>query len=294
MSSQSHISSQIVKSLARQAGFDLCGVCPAEPLERDSRRFRRWLAEGFHGQMDYLAREPERRTDPRLLMPGAKSIIALALNYYLPNHELRPGHGRVARYARGRDYHKVSEGKLKKLIAAICQADQNLESRRDFRAYVDYGPLLERAYAERAGLGFIGRNSLLITEEFGSWVLLSEIITTLELEPDEPDQKRHGSCGSCRRCLDHCPTGAILAPGVVDARKCISYLTIEQRGEIEAELRAQVGDNLFGCDICQEVCPFNHPDHRATPTTHGEFLPETGVGESLDLKSILEMATEEG
>ncbi|MBN4076377.1 hypothetical protein JYT16_01530, partial [Gemmatimonas aurantiaca] len=157
----------------------------------------------------------------------------------------------------------------------------------------DYGPMLERSYAAKAGLGFLGRNSMLITEEYGSWVLLGAILSTVTLEPDEPYQSRHGDCGSCTRCITHCPTSAIIANGVVDARRCISYLTIEKRGEIDTELQEQMGEWIFGCDVCQDVCPFNHPENRPQQTLHKEFLPETGVGSHIKLSNIERITTEE-
>jgi epoxyqueuosine reductase len=281
-----------IKELASECGFDLCGITTAEVIPAAKARLLKWLNGGYHADMDYLAKEPERRTDPERVLTGAQSVIVLGLNYY---HEQKPpsaNAGRIAAYAQGRDYHKVFEKRLKELISRICAEQQSPNPLDAFRSYVDYGPLLERSYAAKAGLGFLGRNSMLITQEFGSWVLLGAILTTLELEPDEPYQSRHGDCGSCQRCITHCPTKAIIANGVVDARRCISYLTIEKRSEIdsiEPELQSQMGEWVFGCDVCQDVCPFNHPDNRPQQTVHPEFLPESGVGSQIDLRKIQQL-----
>lgn len=288
------LTSQLIKSYAKLAGFDLCGITTPEAPERDVARYKKWLAKGLHAELTYMERNVARRCDPALSQPGVRSIIMLALNYYQPDSEaVDSGYGRVARYARGRDYHKIFETRIRALLREVQANHPELDIRKDFKYYVDYGPFLERAYAEKAGLGYIGKNSMLITEEYGSWVMLAEILTTVELEPDEPSLKRHGHCGSCQRCLIHCPTGAIIAPGVVDTGKCISYLTIEKRGEIERELRAKVGNRIFGCDVCQEVCPHNHPKQRSTPTDNDEFLPGRGVGEFVSLQEILSLSSQE-
>ena len=285
------LTSKEIKRYASEAGFDLCGITTPEVIPHAAQRLRKWLNKGLQGEMSYMEKEPERRMDPSKTLAGVRSIIILAINYYQPDHASPgPEHGRVARYARGRDYHKVFESRTKNMLKAIQSDHPDLNVKQEFRWFVDYGPFLEKAYAEKAGMGYIGTNSMLITEEFGSWILLSEILTTLELAPDVPVPGRHGACGSCRRCVDHCPTGAIIAPGVVDANKCISYLTIEKRTEIERELRKKLNGKVFGCDICQEVCPHNQ---RAQPTKHIEFAPASGVGEFLDLKKICEMSDRE-
>ncbi len=292
------ITSELIKYYAKAAGFDLCGITNPDAPDRDTSRYQKWLDRGLHADMDYMSAKVERRCDPSLSLEGVRSIIMLGLNYYQPNSEQdEPESGLVARYARGRDYHKIFETRIRAMLRAVHDAHPQLDIRSDFRYFVDYGPCLERAYAEKAGLGYIGRNSMLITEEFGSWVMLAEILTTVELAPDEPNQKRHGHCGNCQRCLVHCPTGAIISPGVVDASKCISYLTIEKRNEIEPLLRAKIGNRIFGCDVCQEVCPHNHPQQRpqylSNQTTNKEFLPESGVGEFVNLKDVLELESQE-
>lgn len=278
-----------VKTLAFRVGFDLCGVTSPEPPTDLDKHFRAWLARGYQGEMAWLERNADLRTDPRKLDFETRSIIMLALNYYQPNGETVPdGHGRVSRYARGRDYHKVIGGMIRRLIRLLCKEGGVTPS--DFKWWVDYGPFAERAFAEKAGLGFIGKNGLLISRKFGSWLFLAEIVTSLDLEPDDQYAMNHGRCGTCRRCIDACPTGAIVGDGVVDARRCISYLTIERPTRIPAELAPLMGDAIFGCDICQEVCPHNG---RALLTRHRDLTPARGLGEMLDARRVLAMNTRE-
>jgi epoxyqueuosine reductase len=230
----------------------------------------------------------EPRTRPELLLPGARSVIVIALNYYTPDSPLLPGHGRIARYARGRDYHKVIGKILKKIAAFIKETAPDSRS----KICVDSSPLLEKSYAVKAGLGFIGKNTTLITPQFGSYVFLGEIITTLELECDTPHAAPEyitGTCGTCTRCLDACPTGALTAPGCMDARRCISYLTIENKGEIPPELATKIGTRIFGCDGCQEVCPYNKSF--AKPAADQDVAKPL-AGSSLPLKDILEIRTD--
>ena len=280
------LTAPLVKLYAKHAGFDLCGITTPEIIPHAQARLSEWLANGYHGEMSYMARNVERRANPSLSLTDAKSVIVLALNYFSPDSPLPANHhGRIAKYARGRDYHLVMDKSMRRMVRAMVADFPALHPRRDFKCMVDHGPLLERAYAEKAGLGYIGKNSMLITREFGSWVLLATIITTAILEPDIPNARRHGKCGTCRRCIDACPTRAIVADGVIDATRCISYLTIEKRGEIDPSLAADMGDRVFGCDICQDVCPHNG---RAAYTSHDEFKPVSGVGEFLD---IVRMAT---
>ncbi len=283
------ISSDHIKRLAFTCGFDAGGITTAEILPRDVDQLNRWLEKGYHGEMLWLDNSREKRADPKKVLPGVKSIIVLGLNYYNRNtRKTLEGYGRVSRYARGRDYHKVVARKTKHLIRKIRDS-LGSETSHDFFWYVDYGPMLERAYAAKAGLGYIGKNSLLINRAFGSWVFLSEILTSLELEPDEPYGGNHGQCGECRACIDACPTGAIVDDYVVDANKCLSYLTIERLREIPEEHSEKMGGLIFGCDICQQVCPHNR---RAKRTRHTEFLPESGVGEFLEAQAILNIDSE--
>ncbi len=269
-----------IKAYARKVGFDLVGITTTEPLEEDEQRLSAWLGAGFAGEMVYMARNPSRRARPKELLPDAKSVICLGIHYY-PGEpsEPRPGssHGAVSRYAWGRDYHHVIEHLLEKLIAYL--KEQTGPSFK-FKAMVDHGPVLEKALAQRAGLGFIGKNTLLIHRDLGSWIFLAELITNLNLEPDAP---KFNQCGSCNACLSACPTGALLQPFVLDARRCISYLTIELKGDISESLRPQMEDWVFGCDICQEVCPFNAQPKK---TDHPCFTASEGVGPWLDLSAV--------
>ena len=230
------------------------------------KRLREWLERGYQGGMAWLERAPERRSDPRAVLPGCRSVISLGMNYYTDSWaDESPGHGRIARYAWGQDYHKVLLDRLKELEKAITRLAPEAGTRR----YVDTGPVMEKAWAQQAGLGWIGKHSNLVSPDFGSWLLLGEILTTLDLEPDEPGTDL---CGSCRLCIQACPTGAISEPYVVDARRCISYLTIELRhGEdIPDELASKMGNRIFGCDECLDVCPYNN---YAQPTSEPAFAP---------------------
>jgi epoxyqueuosine reductase len=239
-----------VKARARELGFDLVGIAPASP-SRYREYLRRWLDEGQGGAMTYLGNRFDERTDPATYLPGAASVICVAMNYHVrleppPADGVR---GRVARYALGDDYHQIIKDRLHALADWLREAGGGRT-----RSAVDTAPVMEKELAAKAGVGWQGKNTCTINERVGSWLLLGEILTTLELPHDEPATDR---CGSCRRCLDACPTGAIVAPYQLDARKCISYLTIEHRGEIAAALQSQMGDWLYGCDVCQDVCPWN-------------------------------------
>jgi epoxyqueuosine reductase len=282
------LTSADIKRFASEAGFDLCGITTPEVVPAARERYSKWLASGYHGESHYLTRDPDKRTDPSRLLKGLRSVIMLAVNYYQENStdEVPAGYGRVSRYARGRDYHRVVEKSMRTLISRI-EEESGLPGVQS-RTFVDYGPMLERTYAEKAGLGYIGKNSMLISRRFGSWLFLSGIITTLELEPDDPHAVNHGRCGKCRLCIDACPTGAIMEDGSVDSRKCISYLTIEKPDKIPNHIARQIDSLIFGCDICQEVCPHNG---RAVATQHQDFLPENGVGELLNIKRLLSLQT---
>lgn len=247
-----------VKAAARRAGFDLCGVAAAEPGEEDAR-LAEWLRRGYHGAMGYM----ERRRDVRELLPGCRSVIALGLNYHVPH--VREAGPRVSRYAWGEDYHRVMDRMLTELVGAL---ESEFPDDARFRAYCDTGPLLEKAWAERAGIGWIGKNGCLISQGFGSWIFLAVVLTTVDLEADEAHPDR---CGSCERCLRSCPTDAFVEPRVIDARRCIPYLTIEQWKPIPTELK--IAPHAFGCDVCQEICPWNT---RATACGRPEFAPRPG------------------
>jgi len=283
------LTSELIKRLALAAGFDMGGITTPDVIPEARDRFHAWLADGHHAEMAWLEGSQERRTDPRKVLESVRSVIMLGVNYYQPNSDVRPdGHGRVSRYARGRDYHKVIKRKTLHLIGKIQEYVAPAE--HDFFWYVDYGPMLERAYAARAGLGYIGKNAMLINRTFGSYFFLSEILTSMPLEPDPPYSGNHGGCGDCTACLDACPTGAIVADGVVDSGRCLSYLTIERPAEIPDDLQQRAGALIFGCDICQQTCPHNR---RAKMTRHKEFLPAAGVGEFVDARRVLELQTRE-
>jgi len=240
-----------LKKLALELGFTSVGVCAAVPPPHFDD-YRDWVGDGFHAGMEYLERQLPLRESPRVLLPGVKSIVAVSLNYNQPlNH--RPGEPKIARYAMGRDYHRVVREKLKKLENWLSLEFPGSSS----RACVDSAPILEREYAHLAGLGWFGKNTCLIDSKRGSWFFIGLLLTSVSIATDEPSA---GGCGTCRKCIDACPTGAIVQQRgrwQVDSRRCVSYLTIEHRGDIPAELEPGIGDWTFGCDVCQEVCPFN-------------------------------------
>lgn len=276
-----------VKALALEAGFDVAGIARARPIPRGDR-FHEWLKNGYHAQMSWIAREPERRADPARILPSVQSILVVGLSYYVedPPAEIwnDPMRGRIARYAWGRDYHDEMLPRLRKLAAWV---ERECGRPVAHRAYVDTGPVLERAWGEQAGVGFIGKNTLLIHPEWGSTLFLGELLLDIELEPDEPGQDRLGTCGQCRRCLDICPTHALPAPYILDSRLCISYLTIEHRGEIPLELRPRMRNWIFGCDECQTVCPWVRRFSKPGKARFLQFDPERcapRLGELLGLE----------
>ena len=276
-----------VRDKARALGFDVVGFARADvPLGEDHARYQAFLDGGLHGTMQYLAENAEvrRRVDTNDILPGAKTIVCLARRYRrdAASEAADPALAkRVARYARGHDYHNVVRRKLRRLAAFLRTLGTDDQPVRA-RPMCDDVPVLERAWAARAGLGFIGKNGLLIVPGEGSFVLLGEIVTTLELPPGTPMTER---CGTCTRCLDACPTRAFAAPGVVDARRCISYQTIENRGVIPRELRAGIGDHIYGCDVCLEVCPWN----RFAQAGRRVLLQVRGGIAALTLREILEL-----
>ncbi|SRR6266542_2759870 len=248
------ITSEAVKKEAAASGFDLCGIAPAAAFP-ELTFLREWLDRGYAGEMHYMHRTAERRADVRNVMPGAQSVISLAVVYntHRPysTENADPARAAVARYAWGDDYHVVIEQRLSALIGRLREiAGEEFEA----HGYVDTGPVQERVYAQHAGLGWIGKNTCLINPELGSWVFLAAVICNLPLDPDAPSLDQ---CGTCTLCLEACPTGALVAPRVLDSTRCLSYLTIELKGAIPEEHRHSVGEHAYGCDICQEVCPWN-------------------------------------
>ncbi len=254
---------RFVKSRIAAAGFDSCGIARAEFLEEEAARFDRWLRLGKHGKMSYLEKWHDERLDPRRLVAGARSIISVMHNYYTTQQPVDPNAPRIARYARGKDYHWVLRKKLKRVLQEL----QELIGQVHGEIFVDSGPVLEKAWAARAGLGWQGKNTLLLGAECGSFYFLAELIVDIELEYDHPIQQ---ACGSCRRCQDACPTGALSEPWILDARRCISYFTIEYHGELPVALRGSFNNWMFGCDICQDVCPYNR---KSTPQGEPRFEP---------------------
>jgi epoxyqueuosine reductase len=253
-----------LKARSRELGFDACGISRATYLEEEKDRLEKWLENGMHGGMGYLERNGEKRLDPRLLVNGARTVISF-LHNYSPSSRLPSENNLIlSKYAYGKDYHLVIREKLHRLIAEMKEKAGDFNA----RAFTDSAPVLERAWARRSGLGWIGKNTCLIHPKLGSFFFLAEIITDLEMEPDQ--HVINDLCGGCTRCIDSCPTGAITAPGVLDSRKCISYLTIEYRGRLPEDLREEFGNMIFGCDICQDVCPWNR---FSSPHNEPQFEP---------------------
>jgi len=260
-----------IKAKAGQLGFDLCGIAPVDNFT-ELTYLEEWLARGYAGGMAWMSRSADKRSDVRNVVPGARSVITTATIYSTASASTDDStRANIARYARGDDYHDVLKARLEALLDWMRR-----ESPEPFdaRAYVDTGPVQERVYAQYAGLGWIGKNTCLINAEHGSWLFLAEIITTLSLEADAQALEQ---CGSCRRCLDACPTGALVDAGVLDSTRCLSYLTIELRTSIPDEHRGAIGNHVYGCDICQDVCPYNHPASMSSDaswqTRHGLDLP---------------------
>lgn len=254
-----------IKLKALELGFSKVGIARAERLDEESRHLQEWLNRGCHGTMEWMSRNVEKRSDPRTIVPNAQSVVCVAMNYYVGvEHSSDSETGKISRYAWGDDYHEVMENRLEKLLEFI----KGKSSKALGKVYVDTGPVMDKVWAQRAGIGWEGKHTNVITQEFGSWVFLGEIILNLELEYDSPATDH---CGSCTLCIEACPTQAIVEPYVVDSNRCISYLTIEHRGEIVVELGEKFDRWIYGCDICQDVCPWNLKF--AAPTTLREFHP---------------------
>jgi epoxyqueuosine reductase len=270
----------IIKSTAASLGFSFCGISKAEFLADEAPRVEEWLKRGYQGKMSYLENYFDKRLDPALLVPGAKSVISLLFNYY-PSKDLAVNAElKIAKYAYGEDYHFVVKDKLKLLIDAIRENIGEVNG----RAFVDSAPVLERAWAQRSGIGWIGKNSLLVNRQQGSFFFLAELIIDLELDYDGPIKDY---CGTCTACMDACPTDAITEPYVVDGSKCISYFTIELKEELPGDVKGKFENWIFGCDICQDVCPWNR---FSRPNTEQKFQPHSSL-ESMtknDWKEITE------
>ncbi len=273
-----------LKQHARGLGFDLVGIAPAGPADGFDR-LRDWLDRGFAGEMTYMHRHAEARRHPASVLPVVRSVVMLAMNYKPADEPEKDDRncGRIARYARGADYHDVLRERLNRLLVWLQTERPGCKG----RGVVDTAPLLERDFARRAGLGWVGKNTMLLNKRLGSYFFLAALLVDLELRPDEPFTARH--CGTCTACLDACPTGAFVGPGVLDSRRCISYLTIELKGAVPAELRRGVGDWLFGCDICQEVCPWNR---KAPASAEPAWRPRPEL-ESVDPIELLGLSEEE-
>jgi epoxyqueuosine reductase len=243
--------SKLIKKEAKNLGFIFCGIAKAGFLEEEAPRLEKWLKQNMQGEMHYMENHFDKRLDPRLLVDGAKSVISLGLNYYTEQRPSDPSAPKISKYAFGADYHQVIKSKLKQLLEVINEKVGEVNG----RAFVDSAPVLDKAWAKKAGLGWIGKNTNLISTKKGSFFFLAELIVDVELEYDIPSTADH--CGTCTRCIDACPTEAIIAPYVVDGSRCISYLTIELKNEIPTEFRGKMDNWMFGCDVCQDVCPWN-------------------------------------
>lgn len=259
---QKDILKERVKVEAKRLGFDFCGFSKAEFLEQEAPRLEQWLKNGMHGKMQYMENHFDKRLDPRLLMPGAKTVISLLQNYY--TEEKQPEDApKISMYAFGKDYHFVIKRKLKRLMEFI----RNQAGKVNGRAFVDSAPVLDRVWAKRSGLGWIGKNTQLINPKAGSYYFIAELIIDIELPPD---YEIEDYCGTCKRCIDACPTQAIIKPYVVDGSKCISYFTIELKDEIPSAYRDKMDGWAFGCDVCQQVCPWNR---FSKPHNEPELMP---------------------
>lgn len=276
-----------IADIIRDHAIDYFGIMNVPLLPEDQVRFDQWIASGSYGSMEYLCRHTRTKLSPESLLSGVHSMIIVGMNYYREplDGDFNVTSGRIARYAHGRDYHKVLGNKLKSLVREF----QTRFPGESFYFNTDATPLLERAYAREARLGFIGKNTMVISPKYGSWFVIGEILTTLELAEMPATELTLGQCGTCRRCQDICPTGALDTAYSIDANKCISYLTIEHRGSIPVELRPKIGNWLFGCDLCQEVCPHNA---RAKVTQEPDFVKRI-AGDTRELREILEIKTDD-
>ena len=275
---------QIIREIAFELGFDAVGISSANSLEDSHKHFLEWRESGYAADMQYLLRENPINAKPKQLLPEASSVITLLVNYYTPVPDAPgAGYGRVAAYAVGKDYHKILKKKIKLFQEML---ERNINRKYLSRGFSDAVPLLEKSFGRSSGLGFVGKHTLLINKVYGSYFFICELITDIELEPDN---EQGGTCGKCTRCKNICPTGALDKEYVLDSRLCISYLTIENKGVIPVGLREKIGNWIFGCDLCQIVCPYNS---KTKQTSWREFMPGEGAGHWLSLKKILSIKTE--
>jgi len=274
--------SQLIKAEAMRLGFMACGIAKADFLAEEAPRLENWLMNNHHGEMAYMENHFDKRLDPRLLVEDAKSVVSLTLNYYSEEKQLDEHAPKISKYAYGTDYHTVIKEKLKELLAFINDEIGEVAG----RCFVDSAPVMDKAWAQKSGLGWRGKNSNLISKDAGSFFFLAELIIDLELDYDHPFVADH--CGSCTRCIDACPTDAIMAPYVVDGSKCISYLTIELKNEIPNEFKGKMENWMFGCDICQDVCPWNR---FATQHQEPAFMPALELLQ-LNKNELVEMTDE--
>ncbi|MHB8338287.1 MAG: tRNA epoxyqueuosine(34) reductase QueG [Ignavibacteriaceae bacterium] len=276
------ITNEIIAQKAKSIGFDLVGFAKADELKEEINRLEEWLAKGYQAEMSYMGNNVDKRKDVSNILQNAKSVISLGLNYY---HNIKfsnnPGTGKVSRYAWGKDYHLVIWGKLSRLESELKEIDNNFES----KSYVDTGPVMDKVWAVKSGLGWMGKHTNLINKEFGSWFFIATIITNFEFDYAIPIPD---FCGTCTACIDACPTGAIVNPYIVDSNKCISFLTIENKNEISDEFKGKFNNWIFGCDICQDVCPWNIKFSQETSSedfNHPENM-------ELNLNEVLEISEE--
>jgi epoxyqueuosine reductase len=281
-----------LKTLAAEVGLSIVSVACPDELERDRRHLDAWQQDGLAAEMEYMNRSVDLLTTPTRLLPSVKSIVVIAVFYErAPRIALEKGYGRIARYAWGRDYHKVLRRRLERLLEVT---QRHLGRAIEYRVFADSVPLLERALANRSGLGFIGKNTMAILPKEGSFFFLGELLWDLEIERSSPTASSSAHCGSCTNCLSNCPTGAFVNERVLDAGKCISYLTIEKRSALTYQEREWLGDWLFGCDVCQEVCPFNIVPLKKRLGAHvPELSGQAGVGPAVSLEQVLRMRTDE-
>ncbi|HSG67831.1 MAG TPA: tRNA epoxyqueuosine(34) reductase QueG [Bacteroidales bacterium] len=256
--------SQLIKTSASKLGFAACGISRAQHLDEESGYFRKWLKDGFHGSMAYMNRNVDKRLNPALLNEWARSVIVVLYNYYPTDQQLSVANFKISKYAYGKDYHDVIREKLGKIVDTVEDEIGEIMA----RVFVDSAPIMERAWAQRSGLGWTGKNACLINKDMGSFFFIGTIITNLDLSYDTGESRN--LCGKCTRCMDACPNGAIISPGVIDARKCISYLTIEHKGSFDNEANVKLHDWIFGCDTCQDVCPWNR---FSKPHDEPDFIP---------------------